>query len=744
MCPHRGFCAVSLCKDALVFIPAKPVYYGYSNQQNAPQKTAVLCDTGKGEFIMARVYNFSAGPSMLPEKVLRQAQAELLEYGDSGQSVMEMSHRSKWFDAIIKDTEATLRRVMNIPDNYKVGFFQGGATQQFAMVPLNFMTTGKADYLVTGNFSNLAAKEAAKFGEVNIVASSKDKNFTYIPDVNAINYDKDASYIHICQNNTIFGTQFVEVPQVEGVPLVADMSSMILSKPVDVTKYGCIYFGVQKNVAPAGMAIAIVRDDLLGHAADNVPTMMNYTTLLGKDSMYNTPPCWCIYMTGLVLKYLENDIGGLANMQKINEAKAKVLYDYLDGQGFFTNPVEHRYRSTMNVTFTSPNADLDKKFCAEAAEAGFVNLKGDTGKGEFIMARVYNFSAGPSMLPEKVLRQAQAELLEYGDSGQSVMEMSHRSKWFDAIIKDTEATLRRVMNIPDNYKVGFFQGGATQQFAMVPLNFMTTGKADYLVTGNFSNLAAKEAAKFGEVNIVASSKDKNFTYIPDVNAINYDKDASYIHICQNNTIFGTQFVEVPQVEGVPLVADMSSMILSKPVDVTKYGCIYFGVQKNVAPAGMAIAIVRDDLLGHAADNVPTMMNYTTLLGKDSMYNTPPCWCIYMTGLVLKYLENDIGGLANMQKINEAKAKVLYDYLDGQGFFTNPVEHRYRSTMNVTFTSPNADLDKKFCAEAAEAGFVNLKGHRLVGGMRASIYNAMPAEGVDKLVDFMEKFRKENA
>ena len=229
-----------------------------------------------------------------------------------------------------------------------------------------------------------------------------------------------------------------------------------------------------------------------------------------------------------------------------------------------------------------------------------------------------------------------------------------------------------------------------------------------------------------------------------MNAIDYDKDASYIHICQNNTIFGTQYVEVPQVEGVPLVADMSSMILSKPVDVTKYGCIYFGVQKNVAPAGMAIAIVRDDLLGHAADNVPTMMNYTTLLAKDSMYNTPPCWCIYMTGLVLKYLENDIGGLANMQKINEAKAKVLYDYLDGQDFFNNPVEHRCRSTMNVTFTSPDPDLDKKFCAEAADAGFVNLKGHRLVGGMRASIYNAMPAEGIDKLVDFMEKFRKENA
>ena len=359
------------------------------------------------------------------------------------------------------------------------------------------------------------------------------------------------------------------------------------------------------------------------------------------------------------------------------------------------------------------------------------------------MARVYNFSAGPSMLPEAVLKKAQAELLEYGASGQSVMEMSHRSKWFDDIIKETEAALRRVMNIPDNYKVGFFQGGATQQFAMVPLNFMTTGKADYIVSGNFSNLAAKEAAKFGQVNIIGNSKDKNFTYIPDVKALPYTPDASYIHICQNNTIFGTQFAEIPQVEGVPLVADMSSMILSKPVDVSKYGCIYFGVQKNVAPAGMAIAIIREDLLGKAAANVPTMMNYTAILDKDSMYNTPPCWCIYMTGLVLNWLENEVGGLAAMQQINEAKAKVLYDYLDGQEFFTNPVEKPFRSTMNVTFTSPNADLDKKFCAEAAAAGFVNLKGHRLVGGMRASIYNAMPAEGVDQLVQFMEDFRKAN-
>ncbi|HRM79990.1 MAG TPA: 3-phosphoserine/phosphohydroxythreonine transaminase [Gemmiger qucibialis] len=360
------------------------------------------------------------------------------------------------------------------------------------------------------------------------------------------------------------------------------------------------------------------------------------------------------------------------------------------------------------------------------------------------MNRVYNFSAGPSMLPVPVLQKAQADLLDYHGSGMSVMEMSHRSKWFDEIIQNTEAGIRKVLNVPDNYKIGFFQGGATQQFAMVPLNFMTTGTADYLVTGNFSKKAAEEAAKFGTARIAASSKDKNFTYIPDVKAIAYDPNASYIHICQNNTIFGTTYKDVPQVDGIPLVADMSSMIFSEPTDVSKYGCIYFGVQKNVAPAGMAIAIIRDDLLGHAADNVPTMMNYTTLLAKDSMYNTPPCWCIYMTGLVMDYLQNEVGGLEEMAKINHAKAKVLYDYLDGQDFYNNPVQPEYRSMMNVTFTSPNPDMDKKFCAAATEAGFVNLKGHRLVGGMRASIYNAMPAQGVNDLVDFMEKFRKENA
>ena len=355
------------------------------------------------------------------------------------------------------------------------------------------------------------------------------------------------------------------------------------------------------------------------------------------------------------------------------------------------------------------------------------------------MARVYNFSAGPSMLPEPVLKTAQAELLEYGSSGQSVMEMSHRSKVFDSIAKDTEARLRRVLNIPDNYKVGFFQGGASTQFAMVPMNLMTTGQADYLVTGNFSKKAAKEAAKFGQVNIVANTADCNYTAIPDVDALEYSKDASYIHICENNTIFGTRFTKLPQVEGIPLVADMSSCILSRPTDVSKYGLIYFGVQKNVAPAGMAIAIVREDLLGKAGPAVPDMLNYKTIIDADSMYNTPPCWCIYMTGLVLKWIEEEVGGLAAMEARNNEKAALLYDYLDSQDFYKNPVNKPDRSIMNVTFTSPDPETDALFCAEAAKAGFVNIKGHRLVGGMRASIYNAMPREGIVELVAFMKQF-----
>ena len=361
------------------------------------------------------------------------------------------------------------------------------------------------------------------------------------------------------------------------------------------------------------------------------------------------------------------------------------------------------------------------------------------------MSRVYNFSAGPSMLPESVLCTAQAELLEYGTSGQSVMEMSHRSAVYDAIIKETEASLRRVLSIPENYKVGFIQGGASTQFAMVPMNLMTTGEADYLVTGQFSGKAAQEAAKFGKVNIAASSKDKNFTYIPDVDAAAYSKNASYIHICENNTIYGTRFTKLPQVEGVPLVADLSSCILSRPTDVSKYGLIYFGVQKNVAPAGMAVAIIREDLLENARTDIarPAMLNYKTLIDAESMYNTPPCYTIYMMGLVLKWIENEVGGLAVMEQRNNAKAKLLYDFLDASEFFTNPVEPAFRSIMNVTFTSSSPELDKKFCREAAEAGFVNLKGHRSVGGMRASIYNAMPAEGVEQLVAFMKEFEQAN-
>ncbi|MEG1322132.1 MAG: 3-phosphoserine/phosphohydroxythreonine transaminase [Ruthenibacterium sp.] len=360
------------------------------------------------------------------------------------------------------------------------------------------------------------------------------------------------------------------------------------------------------------------------------------------------------------------------------------------------------------------------------------------------MERVYNFSAGPSMLPLSVLQTAQAEMLSYGSSGQSVMEMSHRSAVYDAIIKETEAALRRVLAIPDNYKVGFIQGGASTQFAMVPMNLMTTGEADYLVTGQFSSKAAKEAAKFGTVHVIASGKENNFTQIPDVDTLQYSENASYIHICENNTIYGTRFTKLPQAAGIPLVADMSSCILSRPTDVSKYGLIYFGVQKNVAPAGMAVAIVREDLLGNAPENTPAMLDYKTLIDAESMYNTPPCYTIYMMGLVLKWIENDVGGLAKMEAVNNAKAALLYDYIDASGFYKNPVNPPDRSIMNVTFTAPNEALDKQFCAEAAAAGFVNLKGHRSVGGMRASIYNAMPSEGVAKLVDFMKQFAAKNA
>ena len=357
------------------------------------------------------------------------------------------------------------------------------------------------------------------------------------------------------------------------------------------------------------------------------------------------------------------------------------------------------------------------------------------------MARVYNFSAGPSMLPQPVLEKARDELLEYRQSGQSVMEMSHRSPDFEPILADTKERLRRVLNIPANYQIAFVQGGATLQFAMVPANLMTTGQADYWVTGNFSGLAAKEAEKYGKVNITADSSAGKFTYIPAVEDIAVTPGASYVHICQNNTIFGSRYVQLPRCGDVPLVADMSSCILSEPVDVEQYGLIYFGVQKNVAPAGMAVVIIRDDLAGHAPAQTPSLMNYKTLLDADSMYNTPPCWAIYMTGLTLDWLENDIGGLASMKQLNEEKANILYEYLDSQSFYRAPVEKKYRSLMNVTFTSPTAEQDTAFCAGAKAQGLVNLKGHRLVGGMRASIYNAMPTDGVRALVEYMKDFAR---
>lgn len=359
------------------------------------------------------------------------------------------------------------------------------------------------------------------------------------------------------------------------------------------------------------------------------------------------------------------------------------------------------------------------------------------------MSRIYNFSAGPSMLPEAVLNKAAEEMLDYQGSGMSVMEMSHRSPVYDKIIKDAEASLRKLMNIPDNYKVLFLQGGATLQFSAVPLNLMKTGKADYIVSGQFSGKAAKEAARYGEVNIVATSKDKNFTYVPQVSKDDLSKDADYVHICYNNTIYGTVYNYVPDTGDIPLVADMSSGILSVPVDVSKYGVIYAGAQKNMAPAGLTVVIIREDLLGTALPQCPGYMDYKTQAENDSMLNTPPCYSIYVAGLVYEWILG-LGGLEVMEKMNREKAAILYDYLDSSKLFKATAEKEYRSLMNVCFVTGDADLDKEFCSAAAKAGFVNLKGHRSVGGMRASIYNAMPIEGVKKLVEFMKDFEEKHA
>jgi len=360
------------------------------------------------------------------------------------------------------------------------------------------------------------------------------------------------------------------------------------------------------------------------------------------------------------------------------------------------------------------------------------------------MSRVYNFSAGPSMLPEEVLKKAAAEMLDYEGSGQSVMEMSHRSKVFDSIIKGAEALLRELMNIPDNYKVLFLQGGASTQFAAIPLNFMNgSGKADYVITGQWAKKACAEAQKYGEVNIVASSADKTFSYIPKLDKSTFKPDADYFYICMNNTIYGTVYHELPDTGNVPLIADISSCFLSEPLDVTKFGMVYGGAQKNVAPAGLTICIIREDLLGKARDITPTMLNYQIQADNNSLYNTPPCYTIYICKLVLEWLKEN-GGLTAMQERNVKKAKLLYDYLDNSKMFHGTVVPEDRSLMNVPFVTDSDELNAKFVKEAEAAGLVNLKGHRTVGGMRASIYNAMPYEGVKALVEFMEKFEKENS
>ena len=358
--------------------------------------------------------------------------------------------------------------------------------------------------------------------------------------------------------------------------------------------------------------------------------------------------------------------------------------------------------------------------------------------------RVYNFSAGPSMLPLEVIEEAAKNLADYNGCGQSVMEMSHRSKEFETIINDAEANLREIMNIPDNYKVLFLQGGASQQFAAVPMNLKKNGKAAYIVTGQWAKKAAAEAEKYLEVQRVASSADKTFSYIPDCSDLDNDDDVDYVYICENNTIYGTKYHELPNTKGHTLVADVSSCFLSEPVDVTKYGMIYAGVQKNVGPAGTVIAIIREDLItDDVLEGTPTMLKFKTQADAGSLYNTPNCYCIYVCGKVFKWLKK-MGGLEEMQRRNIEKAKILYDFLDQSKLFKGTVVPEDRSLMNVPFVTGDKDMDAKFVKEAKEAGLVNLKGHRTVGGMRASIYNAMPKEGVEALVAFMKKFEEENA
>lgn len=355
------------------------------------------------------------------------------------------------------------------------------------------------------------------------------------------------------------------------------------------------------------------------------------------------------------------------------------------------------------------------------------------------MSRVYNFSAGPSMLPEEVLKRAADEMLDYQGSGQSVMEMSHRSKVFESIIQGAEALVRELMGVPDNYKVLFLQGGASSQFAMVPLNLMSKHKkADFVLTGQWATKAYKEAARYGEAHVVASSKDKTFSYIPKLDPATFSKDADYFHICMNNTIYGTKYHTLPDTGDVPLVADISSCIMSEPIDVSRFALLYAGAQKNLGPAGLTLVIIREDLIGHAMDCTPTMFNYQTHSDNGSMFNTPPCYAIYIAKLVMEWVKEN-GGLQAMKEHNEKKAAVLYDFLDQSKLFKGTVVKEDRSLMNIPFVTGDEALDAEFVKQATEAGFVNIKGHRTVGGMRASIYNAMPIEGVEKLVAFMQQF-----
>ena len=360
------------------------------------------------------------------------------------------------------------------------------------------------------------------------------------------------------------------------------------------------------------------------------------------------------------------------------------------------------------------------------------------------MSRVYNFSAGPAVLPEEVLAEAAAEMMDYKGTGMSVMEMSHRSKAYQAIIDEAEADLRDLMNIPDNYKVLFMQGGASQQFAMIPMNLMKNGVADYIITGQWAKKAYQEAQMYGKANAVASSADKTFSYIPDCSDLPISEDADYVYICENNTIYGTKFWQLPNTKGKILVSDVSSCFLSEPVDVTKYGMIYGGVQKNIGPAGVVIAIIREDLISEDVfPGTPTMLRYKTHADNGSMYNTPPAYGIYICGKVFKWLKK-MGGLEAIKAHNEKKAAILYNFLDTSKMFKGTVEKKDRSLMNVPFVTGDKDLDAKFVKEAEAAGFTNLKGHRTVGGMRASIYNAMPIEGVEKLVAFMADFEEKNS